>query len=81
MNEETLKQNIVQDLNRLSPEKLEEVRDFIASLRRSQSTSSVFEVIDESIQSVSEEDWEEVSDSCRNASKQLDQYLYGPSDE
>ena len=78
MNEETLKQNIVRDLDRLPPEKLEVVRDFIASLHRSQSTSSVFEAIDESIRSVSEEDWEEVPS---DASKRLDQYLYGPSDE
>jgi len=78
MNEETLKQNIVRDLDRLSPEKLEEVRDFIVSLHRSQSTSSVFEAIDESIRSVSEEDWEKVP---ADASKRLDEYLYGPSDE
>jgi len=78
MNEETLKQNIVQDLDRLSPEQLEAVRDFIESLRRSQSTSSIFQEIDESIQSISEDDWEEVP---ADASKRLDEYLYGPSDE
>jgi len=32
MNEETLKQNIVRDLDRLSPENLEEVRDFVEFL-------------------------------------------------
>lgn len=78
MNEETLKQNIVQDLDRLSPEQLEAVRDFIESLRRSQSTSSIFQEIDESIQSISDDDWEEVP---ADASKRLDEYLYGPSDE
>jgi hypothetical protein len=78
MNEETLKQNIVQDLDRLSPEQLEAVRDFIESLRRSQSMSSIFQEIDESIQSISEDDWEEVP---ADASKRLDEYLYGPSDE
>jgi len=78
MNEETLKQNIVQDLDRLSPEQLEAVRDFIESLRRSQSTSSIFQEIDESIRSISEDDWEEVP---ADASKRLDEYLYGPSDE
>jgi hypothetical protein len=78
MNKETLKQDIVQDLDRLSPEKLEEVRDFIESLQRTQSASSVFRKIDESIRSVSEDDWEEVP---ADASKRLDDYLYGPSDE
>jgi hypothetical protein len=78
MNEETLKQDIVQDLDRLSPEKLEEVRDFIESLRRPQSASSVFRKIDERIRSVSEDDWEKVP---ADASKRLDAYLYGPSDE
>jgi len=78
MNKETLKQDIVQDLDRLSPEKLEEVRDLIESLQRTQSASSVFRKIDESIRSVSEDDWEEVP---ADASKRLDDYLYGPSDE
>jgi len=77
MNEDTLKQDIVQDLDGLSPDKLKEVRDFIESLRRSQSTSSIFTEIDESIRSISEDDWEEVP---ADASKRLDDDLYGPSD-
>ena len=39
MSEEMLKRDIVQDLDRLSPENLKEVREFIESLRRSQSAS------------------------------------------
>lgn len=74
MNEETLKQDIAQDLDRLSPEKLEEVRDFIKSLRRSQSTSSIFEEIDESIRSVSDDDWEEVPS---DGAERHDHYIYG----
>ena len=62
MSEEMLKQDIVQDLDRLSPENLKEVREFIESLRRSQSASSLFEKIDEHIRSVPEEDWERVPD-------------------
>ena len=72
-----LKQDIVQDLGRLSPENLKEVREFIESLRRSQSASSLFEKIDEHIRSVPEEDWERVP---ADGSKRLDEYLYGPSD-
>lgn len=77
MNEDTLKQDIVQDLDGLSPDKLKEVRDFIESLRRSQSTSSIFAEIDESIRSISDDEWEEVP---ADASKRLDDDLYGPSD-
>lgn len=77
MSDEPLKQDIVRDLDRLSPEKLQEVRDFIRSLRQGQSVSSIFEEIDESIQSVSEDDWEKVP---VDASKRLDEYLYGSFD-
>ncbi|MCS4034693.1 hypothetical protein GGQ02_003103 [Salinibacter ruber] len=77
MDEETLKQDIVQDLDRLSPDKLKEVRDFIESLRKYQSTSSIFAEIDESIRSISDDDWAEVP---ADASKRLDDYLYGSSD-
>ena len=78
MNEETLKQNIVQDLDRLSPEKLEAVRDFIESLRRSQSMSSIFKQIDESIQSISEDDWEEVPS---DGAERHDHYIYGTPED
>jgi hypothetical protein len=74
MNEETLKQDIVQGLDRLSPEKLAEVRDFIESLRRSQSTSVLFGQIDESIRSVSDDDWEEVPS---DGAERHDHYIYG----
>lgn len=47
------------------------------SLRRSQSMSSIFAEIDESIRSISEDEWEEVP---ADASKRLDDDLYGPSD-
>lgn len=77
MSEEPLKQDIVRELDRLSPGKLHEVRDFIMSLRQRQSVSSLFEEIDESIQAVSEDDWEKVP---VDASKRLDKYLYGSVD-
>lgn len=77
MSDEPLKQDIVRDLDHLSPEKLQEVQDFIRSLRQGQSVSSLFEEIDESIQSVSEDDWET---GPVDASKRLDEYLYGSFD-
>jgi hypothetical protein len=46
-------------------------------MRRSQSTSSIFAEIDERIRSISDDEWEEVS---ADASKRLDDDLYGPSD-
>ena len=72
-----LKQDIVRSLERLSPENLKEVREFIESLRRSQSASSLFEKIDEHIRSVPEGDWEKAP---ADGSKRLDECLYGPSD-
>jgi len=75
MSEESVKQNIVRDLDRLPPEALREVRDFIESLRE-RSSASVFEEIDASIQSVPEEEWQEVPE---DASTRLDEYLYRSS--
>jgi hypothetical protein len=54
------------------------VRDFIESLRRSQSMSSIFKQIDESIQSISEDDWEEVPS---DGAERHDHYIYGTPED
>ena len=73
MTEDTLKQDIVRRLDRLSPEALREVRDFTAFLQQKSSSASVFDQIDASIQAIADEDWDQVPD---DASEHLDAHLY-----
>ena len=76
MSDETLKQDIVRDLDRLPPEALHEVRDFIDSLRHKSSSSapSIEEKIEAHLANVPEEALNELPE---DASENLDHYLYG----
>lgn len=71
-----LRQEVIQKIKTLSEDQLREVLAFVESLRRkrSSSTPSIEEKIKAHVDEVPEEAWDEVP---ADASKHLDQYLYG----
>lgn len=72
MTKEALREELIQDLDQLSPELLREVRTFVRFLQRKSSNASVFDTIDASIAAVDEEEWEDVPS---DASTRLDEHL------
>ena len=75
MTTEALREELIRDVDLLSPESLREVRTFVWSLQRKSSNASVFDTIDASIAAVDEEEWEDVP--C-DASRRIDEYLCEP---
>jgi hypothetical protein len=73
MTREVLREELIRDLDRLSPESLREVRTFVRFLQRKSSNASVFDTIEASIDAIPEEEWEDVPS---DASSRLDEYLY-----
>ncbi len=73
MTKEALREELIQDLDQLSPELLREVRTFVRFLQRKSSNASVLDTIEASIDAVDEEEWEDVPS---DASTRLDEYLY-----
>lgn len=73
MTDDALKEEVIQDLDRLSGESHREVRDFIQFLQRKSSSASAFDTIDARRDAVPEGEWEAVP---TDASTRLDEHLY-----
>jgi len=73
MTTEALKEELIRDLDQLSPESLREVRTFVRFLQRKFSNASVFDTIEASIDAIPEEEWADVPS---DASTRLDEHLY-----
>lgn len=75
MTREALREELIRDLDQLSPESLREVRTFVRFLQRKSSNASVFDTIDASIAAIPEEEWADVPS---DASDRLDEHLCEP---
>jgi len=75
MTTEALREELIRDLDQLSPESLREVRTFVRFLQRTSSNSSVFDTIEASIDAIPEEEWADVPS---DASTRLDEHLCEP---
>jgi hypothetical protein len=75
MTTEALREELIRDVDLLSPESLREVRTFVWFLQRKSSNASVFDTIDASIAAVDAEEWEDVPS---DASSRIDEYLCEP---